>query len=51
MWEHEKVFSLVVQLVCSWAGGEHNSQPSTEGAKAMDSRYKNDRAAAGEGWR
>ena len=26
MWEHENVFSLVVQLLCCWAGGERNNQ-------------------------
>ncbi len=26
IWEHENVFILVVQLVCSWAGGERNNQ-------------------------
>jgi hypothetical protein len=32
MWEHKNVFSLVVQLVCYWAGGERNNQPSTGAA-------------------
>jgi len=36
MWEHEHIFSLVVQLVCCWVGGECNNQPSTRGAKVMD---------------
>jgi hypothetical protein len=43
MWEHENVFSLVVQLVCGWAGGERNNQPFTGAAKVMD------RTAADEG--
>ena len=50
MWEHENVFSLVVRLVCCWAGGEHNNQPLTEAEKAMDGRYKSGRAAAGKDW-
>ena len=36
MWEHENIFSLVVQLVCCWVGGECNNQPSTGVAKVMD---------------
>jgi hypothetical protein len=36
MGEDEKVVSLVVQLVCCWAGGERNNQPSTEATKVMD---------------
>jgi len=44
MWEDENVVSLVVQLVCCWADGECNNQPSTGAAKVMD------RTAAGEGW-
>jgi hypothetical protein len=43
MWEHEKVFSLVVQVICCWVGGEHNNQPSMGEEKAMD------RTLAGEG--
>jgi hypothetical protein len=51
MWEHENVFSLVVQLVCCWAGGERNNQPLTGAAKVMDDWDKSDRTAAGEGRR
>jgi hypothetical protein len=43
MCEDENVVSLLVQLVCCWAGGERNNQPSTGAAKVMD------RTAAGEG--
>ncbi len=42
MWEHENVVSLVVQLVCYWAGRERNNQPLTGAAKVMD------RTAAGK---
>jgi hypothetical protein len=35
MWEDENVVSLVVQLVCCWAGGERNNQPSTGAAKVL----------------
>ncbi len=36
MWEDGNVVSLVVQLVCGWAGGELNNQPLTGAAKVMD---------------
>jgi len=45
MWEHENIFSLVVQLVCCWVGGECNNQPSTGVAVVMDG------AAIGRGGR
>ena len=46
LWEDENVVRLVVQLVCCWAGGERNNQPSTGAVKVMD------RTVAGEGrWR
>ena len=44
MWEDENIVSLVVQLICCWAGRECNNQPSTGAAKVMD------RTAAGKGW-
>jgi hypothetical protein len=50
MWEHENVFSLVVQLICCWVGGEHNNQPLTGAAKVMDGQDKSNRTAAGKGW-
>ncbi len=43
MWEDENIVQLVVQLVCCWAGGERNNQPSTGAAKVMD------RTATGKG--
>ena len=49
MWEHENVYSSVVQLVYCWAGRECNNQPSTGVVKVMDGRDKSDRTAAGEG--
>jgi hypothetical protein len=49
MWEHENVFSLVIQLLCCWAGGERNNQPLMRVAKVMDGRDKSDGTAVGEG--
>jgi hypothetical protein len=51
IWEHENVFSLVVQWVCCWAGRERNNQPLMGAAKVMDGRDKSNRTAAGEGRR
>ena len=51
MWEHENIFSLVVQSVSCWAGGERNNQPLTGVTKVMDGRDKSDRTVAGEGQR
>jgi hypothetical protein len=48
--ETGNVFSLVMQLVCCWAGRECNNQPLTGAAKAIDAAGKSDRKAAGDGW-
>jgi hypothetical protein len=42
MWEHENVFSLVVQSVSCWAGGERNNQPLTGATKVIDGRDKSE---------
>ena len=47
MWEHENVFSLVVQVVCYWAGGECNNQPSTGRARTEKKNGMHNQVSAG----
>ncbi len=48
--ETGNAFSLVMQLVRCWGGGEHNNQPLMGAAKAIDDWGMSNRTETGDDW-